>query len=201
MVRFMPIERLNALLVITPQSKYLDDARTWITRLDRAEGGQGSSMYVYYVQNGKAENMAEVLTQLFEGQAKANPGGEDNGDSMDTNAPPPLSQSSTPDAPAEGDAPAEPEPVLLTGDGEGASLAVGEVSIIADEENNALLIMATSADYEKVLKAIQKIDILPMQVLVEATIVEVTLEDELRYGLQWYFKSSIGGQKLRGGAV
>lgn len=198
MVRFMPIERLNALLVITPQSKYLDDARIWVERLDRAEGGQGSSMYVYYVQNGKAENMAEVLTQLFEGKAKAKTRGEEGGDSMDTNAPPPLSQPATPEAPAESQAPPEHEPMLLTSNGEGASLSVGEVSIIADEENNALLIMATPGDYEKVLKAVQKIDILPLQVLVEATIVEVTLEDELRYGLQWYFKSSAGGKKLRG---
>ena len=198
MMRFLPIERLNALLVITPQSKYLDDAQAWIERLDRAEGGQGSSMFVYYVQNGKAETMAEVLTQLFEGKAKPKTEGESgNGNgSMDTNAPPPLT-------PAEGEAPAaEPapaEPVLIGPGGEGTSLAVGEVSIIADEENNALLIMATATDYDKVLKAIQKIDILPLQVLVEATIVEVTLEDELRYGLQWFFKNSIGG--MRGLAV
>ncbi len=200
MVRFLPIERLNALLVITPQSKYLDDARTWIERLDRAEGGQGPSMYVYYVQNGKAETMAEVLTQLFEGKAK--PKAKEGEESMDTNAPPPLSSpaSSTapPPAPKEGEAPVGREPVLITPGGEGTSLAVGEVSIIADDENNALLIMATPTDYEKVLNAIHKIDILPMQVLVEATIVEVTLTDELRYGLQWFFKSSVGGMKARG---
>ncbi|SDS39582.1 general secretion pathway protein D [Pseudomonas oryzae] len=199
MVRFLPIERLNALLVITPQAKYLDDARSWIERLDRAEGGQGPSMYVYYVQNGKAENMAEILTQLFEGKAKPKTEGEKNANSMDTNAPPPLATTSgTEPQPREGEAPVGREPVLVTPGGEGASLAVGEVSIIADDENNALLIMATPGDYEKVLKAIQKVDILPLQVLVEATIVEVTLEDELRYGLQWFFKSSIGSKTLRG---
>ncbi|WP_300655369.1 secretin N-terminal domain-containing protein, partial [Pseudomonas sp.] len=68
MVRFLPIERLNALLVITPQAKYLDDARAWVERLDRTEGGQGPNMHIYHVQNGKAEHMAEILTQLFEGR-------------------------------------------------------------------------------------------------------------------------------------
>lgn len=199
MMRFMPIERLNALLVITPQAKYLDDARTWIERLDRAEGGQGPSMFVYYVQNGKAETMAEVLTQLFEGKAKPKTEGESGNGSMDTNAPAPLSPSAENGTPAEGETPPTPEPLLIGPGGEGTSLAVGEVSIIADEENNALLIMATPTDYDKVLKAIQKIDILPLQVLVEATIVEVTLEDELRYGLQWFFKNSVGG--MRGLAV
>lgn len=199
MVRFLPIERLNALLVITPQSKYLEDAHSWIERLDRAEGGQGPSMFVYYVQNGKAENMAEVLTQLFEGKAKPKSQGDEDSTSMDTNAPPPLATTSgTEPVPQEGEAPVGREPVLVTPGGEGSSLAVGEVSIIADEENNALLIMATPTDYEKVLKAIQKVDILPLQVLVEATIVEVTLTDELRYGLQWFFKSSVNGMKSRG---
>jgi general secretion pathway protein D len=72
-----------------------------------------------------------------------------------------------------------------------ANIDVGEVSIIADAENNALLIMSSTADYDNVYKAIQKLDVLPLQVLVEATIVEVTLKDELRYGLQWFFKNHL----------
>lgn len=196
MVRFLPIERLNALLVITPQAKYLDDARAWVERLDRAEGGQGPSMYVYHVQNGKAEHMAEILTQLFEGQRAAQEGEEgEEGGAMRGAEPEPA----TPDTPAaEGEAKAGRAPLLITPGGEGASLEVGEVSIIADDENNALLVMATPSDYEKVLQAIQKIDVLSLQVLVEATIVEVSLEDELRYGLQWFFKSSAGGKDARG---
>ncbi|ULG68421.1 secretin N-terminal domain-containing protein [Marinobacterium sediminicola] len=70
-VSFLPIERLNALLVITPQKKYLRDAGAWIRRLDRTEGAQGLGMYVYYVQNGRAENMAEMLDELFAGQRRS----------------------------------------------------------------------------------------------------------------------------------
>jgi general secretion pathway protein D len=184
MVRFLPIERLNALLVITPQAKYLGDARAWIERLDRAEGGQGAGMNVYHVQNGKAEHMAEILTQLFEGRQPS-----DTGDPAPTAPSPP-----TPAA----DGTTGSAPVLLGADGEGADLQVGEVSIIADDENNALLVMATPGDYEKVLQAIEKLDVMALQVLVEATIVEVSLEDELRYGLQWFFKGNIGSKDIRG---
>ncbi|ULG68420.1 type II secretion system protein GspD [Marinobacterium sediminicola] len=53
--------------------------------------------------------------------------------------------------------------------------------------------MASPTDYDKVYRAIQKLDVLPLQVLVEATIVEVSLEDELRYGLNWFFKSHLSG--------
>ena len=61
--------------------------------------------------------------------------------------------------------------------------------IIADEKNNALVILATPREYRSVLAALRKLDIRPLQVLIEATIAEVKLNDELRYGLQWFFKS------------
>lgn len=192
MVRFLPIERLNALLVITPQAKYLEDARAWVERLDRAEGGQGVSMHVYHVQHGKAETMAEILTQLFEGRSTTQD---------DQQGRPRRSEPGVPTREAaDGETEVEVgrEPVLIGPDGLGASLEVGEVSIIADDETNTLLVMATPSDYEKVLLAIQRLDVLSLQVLVEATIVEVALEDELRYGLQWFFKSSIDGKNVRG---
>lgn len=190
MVRFLPIERLNALLVITPQAKYLEDARAWVERLDRAEGGQGVSMHVYHVQNGKAEHMAEILTQLFEGRPEESEDGR-----LRANQ---LQAGQAPAAGAEGEVAAGRESQLLGPGGQGTNLDVGQVSIIADDETNTLLVMATPGDYKKVLQAIQRLDVLALQVLVEATIVEVNLEDELRYGLQWFFKSAIGGKTGRG---
>ncbi|PSJ41276.1 type II secretion system protein GspD [Zobellella taiwanensis] len=180
MVRYLPIERLNALLVITPQERYLTDARVWIERLDRAENPRGLNMYVYHVQNGKADHLAELLNQLFDSQRR------NRGDS-------PLPPAS---APGEEGAPLQ----IATGIN-AANLDVGEVSVIADTERNALVVMAASADYEKVEQAIKRLDQLPLQVLVEATIVEVSLEDELRYGLQWYFKNNLGGGRTGAGGL
>ncbi|MCC4264512.1 type II secretion system secretin GspD [Oceanimonas baumannii] len=179
MVRYLPIERLNALLVITPQERYLTDARVWIQRLDRAENPRGLNMYVYHVQNGKADHLAELLNQLFDSQRRNSAG-----------SPLPAAASNE-----------EGSPVQIATGINAANLDVGEVSVIADTERNALVVMAASADYEKVEQAIKRLDQLPLQVLVEATIVEVSLEDELRYGLQWYFKNSLGGGRTGVGAI
>ncbi len=74
--------------------------------------------------------------------------------------------------------------------GAGVALPAGDaVRIIADEKNNALVILATPREYRSVLAALKKLDIRPLQVLIEATIAEVKLNDELRYGLQWFFKT------------
>jgi len=193
-VRFLPIERLNALLVITPQKKYLTDAGTWIRRLDRTEAAQGLGMYVYYVQNGRAENLAEMLGNLFEGQRRSR-------QERDANQP---RQSAVPAAVQENGAAADDQATVTRAEATGvvpASLDVGDVDIIADAENNALLIMASPTDYDKVYRAIQRLDVLPLQVLVEATIVEVSLQDELRYGLNWFFKSHISNSSRGVGTI
>ena len=59
--------------------------------------------------------------------------------------------------------------------------------IVADNRNNALLVYATSAEYELVAAALERLDIVPLQVFIEATIAEVTLNDTLKYGLEWFF--------------
>ena len=72
----------------------------------------------------------------------------------------------------------------------------GEVRVVADRENNALLILATPAGYDKIEAALKKLDTAPRQVLIEVTIAEVTLTDELKYGLEWVFNNARGNGGL-----
>ncbi|HLJ64733.1 MAG TPA: type II secretion system protein GspD, partial [Stellaceae bacterium] len=58
-----------------------------------------------------------------------------------------------------------------------------------DEKNNTLVFFARPRDYQMIEDALKRIDVAPLQVLIEATIAEVTLNDNLQYGLQWFFKS------------
>lgn len=179
MVRFVTIDRLNALIVITPQKKYLADAKDWIERLDRADVTSGLNMYVYRVQNGRADHLADLLSQLFADRAQTL-GRSSSGSGFRSPSPMNAAQA--------GAAAVSNATLSLRGLGD-ASADVGDVKIISDSENNSLVIMATRADYAKITSAIRRLDVLPLQVLVEATIVEVSLTDELSYGLQWFFKN------------
>ncbi len=184
-VRVVPIERLNAMLVVSPQAKYLEQARIWVERLDRpGKGGSGGQrLYVYPVQNGKAENLATLLNDAFSKkgtQVRITP-----------------SASLAPGAkPAEIKS-AEPTPAVSKIES-GPADSVGlpqDVRVIADKDNNALLILASPADYESIEAAIRKLDVAVRQVLIEVTIAEITLKDELKYGLEWYFKN---GPRING---
>src|SRR5688572_15533223 len=64
-IEFLPIQRLNAILVITPQEAYIDQAQSWIQRLDRGMEADRRQLYVYFVQNGRAKELAEIVGEAL----------------------------------------------------------------------------------------------------------------------------------------
>jgi hypothetical protein len=74
----------------------------------------------------------------------------------------------------------------------GGAGAESRIRIIANRRNNALLVYATPSEYTAIEGMLRKLDIIPLQVLIEATIAEVTLNDALNYGTQFYL-----GNKFR----
>lgn len=79
---------------------------------------------------------------------------------------------------------------------------MAKVKIISDDANNALVIIANSEEYARIQRVLRELDVLPLQVLIEATIVEVELKDDLQYGIEWYLSNNQhaaqGGQALKG---
>ncbi len=188
-VRVIPIERLNALLVVTTQPKYLDLARTWVDRLDQIGGTSGGTrFFVYTVRNGKAENLAQLLSELFASRTAT------------VTRTPTLAPGSRPAeirSPGMGTttgtttttvtASAAPVASSFQIPGSGGTTA-SEVRVIADKDTNSLLILATPTDYEIIEGALRKLDVIPRQVLVEVFLAEVTLSDDLSFGIEWFIK-------------
>jgi len=202
-VRVLPIERVNGVLVITHRPDHIDVIQNLIKEFDWGlEGSSGRRLFVYELQNGKAENIASVLQQIF-GQ-KELVGSSSNelavpGAASDVfrradvvTRPPPLpGQSSaarvvSPSARVSSAAAADSSE---SGDGIAAE-SQGEITIIADQDNNAILVMASQQDYHAIEATIRRLDISPRQVLIEATIAEVTLSDGLAYGVRWFLEKS-----------
>ncbi|MEP7247367.1 MAG: type II secretion system protein GspD, partial [Gammaproteobacteria bacterium] len=73
-----------------------------------------------------------------------------------------------------------------------SSMEAGSLKIVPSEENNSLLILASPSEFGVIEAALKRLDVLPIQVLIEASIAEVTLTDEIKYGLQWSFKGGDG---------
>ncbi|MGI9212360.1 MAG: type II secretion system protein GspD, partial [Methylococcaceae bacterium] len=87
--------------------------------------------------------------------------------------------------------------------GRGSAVAdLGTAKIVADPSNNALIIIAKAQEFKEIEAVIKELDVMPLQVLIDATVVEVTLSGSLQYGLEWYFNHGQGvallGQKTLG---
>ncbi|MGH8580932.1 MAG: type II secretion system secretin GspD [Gammaproteobacteria bacterium] len=190
MARFIPIERLNSVLIVTSQAKYLDEISGWMGRLDRSDGKAGQRLHVYYVQNGKASDLAATLNGVFgTGPSQgAFPGAE-----VAPGLEPATIESEEPQEEGQRRGAAEQQPVSASE----LTLPSGStVRIIPDVVNNALVVFSSAADYQMIESALKKLDIIPLQVLIEASIIEVTLTDNLRYGVEWFFRNKIGGEAV-----
>lgn len=182
-MRFMPISRLNAVLAIGSDTRQIQEVGNWVNRLDHGEAS-GTQFYVYYLKHSSAEDLAKILNETY---ADAS-GGSSAGPSLGSAS---TSLSATPQAAdggegggvppggAGGAGAATPEPTPTTS---------GPVKIVASKANNALLIRATPEVYESIEATLQRLDTAPWQVLIEATIAEVALNDALRYGVEAFFQ-------------
>ena len=211
LVRLIAMDRLNGILAVSTQRQYLDDVKRWIEVLDREGQSSERRIYVYRVQNGRSADLARVLANAFGGRGSGSMGSSDasrdsrlnaqSGPARDGLGSPPAG---TPGAPttafgqpaqtgvsSAGDtmnAPANPN---NTGGAGPTSVDINtedlHAKVSSDEANNAIVVYATPRDYAVVEDALRKLDVAPNQVMIEAAIVEVTLNDELQYGVQWQF--------------
>ncbi len=204
MFRFMPLQGQNAVLVITPQPRYLNEAKTWIERLD-AGGGEGTRLYTYEVLYMKATDLAEQLSQVFGGSYSASSGGNAGPPSLMPGLEPVQIRSINTPAPDAADPVARSKAAdraaqagqagnrgRAGGSGEGIAVGGGDdVSVSAVEESNALLVRATPAQWESIRSTIERLDTMPLQVHIEAQVVEVALRGKLSYGVNWFFEQAV----------
>jgi general secretion pathway protein D len=192
MIRFVPNKRLNAVLVISSRAKYLRDASAWISKLDTLAETNESRLHVYNVQNRTASELAKVLQSVYRT--------ENGGRVAVESAVAPKLEPVAVEAPAQGDvteriastapAPTAPSPAGdETGAGPGSEEQNAGVRLVADDSNNSLLVVSTDAEFERMLEVLQDIDSMPNQVLLEAVIAEVSLDDDLKFGVRWAFGS------------
>jgi general secretion pathway protein D len=241
LVRVIPMERVNAVLVVSAQRKYIDDARRLFQLVDRARAVTARSWHVYYVQNGQSGDLANLLQRAFNPHG----GGSDTGAGAGSTAPgqeqsrisgsAATGQQESGGFNSSGQGPGGQSAgmpgagsTMGSGLGTGSSGGVGgnsgpggqqvggagsgndlpmplaesdslsqqddtsgpnAIRIIANRKNNAILYYATADEASTIEGMLHKIDIVPLQVRIDATIAEVTLNDNLKYGTQFYFQN------------
>jgi general secretion pathway protein D len=235
-LKIIPMERVNAVLVVSSQRRFIEDARRLFQLVDKTRRSTARTWHVYYVQNSDADDLANMLQRAFNpkeaqsekasgagstapghNQAKISDSGQSgfnnnnqsgglggtpggggiggtpggglgggtpgssggtgtptdqsggNGGGGDNDLPMPVEETDSLSAPAEEN--------------------TNTIRIIPNRKNNAILYFATADEANTIEGMLHKIDVVPLQVRIDATIAEVTLNDNLKYGTQFYFKN------------
>ena len=199
LVRIVPVKRLNSLLIVTPRSHYLDTLGVWIERLDSVPDSKFEKrIFVYPVQNTSARRISELLNGLYAdelGVVTTMESGADGGGGV---APgmsgvsigggsSGISAGSNND---ERDMGGKIMSIGAMSDSRGPSM-MEDVRVVADDDNNALMIYSTGKQFDMIKTALEQLDTVATQVIIEASILEVTLNDSLEYGLEWTFSNGL----------
>ncbi len=256
-IRVVPMERINSVLLVSSQARYIDQARRVYALVERGRRQTLRSWNVYYLQNSRSNDIAYVLQQAFTpNKVTAQPspravgstapgrgsrqsgfnggddsggggfgggggggiggggglggGGRGGGGGLGSRGGGGLGSSSGGGGLGQQSAAAQPDPAqnpanpLLGGldptggsGGGGGGGSAGDdansIRIIPNGQNNAILLYATAPERDTIEAMLRKIDILPLQVRIDATVAEVTLNDSLQYGTQFFFRAGING--------
>jgi general secretion pathway protein D len=155
-------------------------------------------VFVYYVENVKAKELAPTLTEIF-GKPGEGPARVERRD-----VPPTSSLYPGTGAPAPGSSAPVVAVVATPGDLE-PNVVEGQVKVVADEPNNALIVTTFPRNWPLIEDTIRKLDRTPKQVLIEVLVAEVGLTDENRLGIEWAIRSqrdvTVGGTPYNVGSV
>lgn len=182
------IGRINALLVTAPATRGFDEVGRWVAILDAESQQQVEQLFMYRVKNLPALELAATLTQVFEEEEEPAPVGlqtEDELAAIERRVNLDLVDNSETGDGGDEAQPAAPTPAPVESAAQTVVSADLQVRIVADEATNALLVRASARDYRQLLTTISQLDTAPLQVMVNAVIAQVTLNDETRFGVDW----------------
>ena len=224
LVKFQPISRSNAILVVAAKPEYLRTAAKWIARLDSPDT-VSAGVEVYKVRYGDAKQIVQTLDDIFlrgaggSADSATNQIAPSSGaaaltttERLTGGAP---SNSSASNGSAAGANPARAQTASASpfgglptaaafgnafapagGDQSGAVLP--GVRITADTTNNTVVVYASAANYRIIERTLNQLDRPKLQVAIEVTIAEVTLNDQLDYGVQFFLSNGAVSNTLTG---
>ena len=168
-ITFTPITRINSLLAVSSIPNIFEKVEGWLKELDKIPmEGTKYSVFVYHVQNAKAKDLAEVLKQIYVTTKEKKSEFKEKVAEQVPRGTKPL--------------PAAPSAPPSTST-EGGGVPEGEINVVVDETNNALVVRSFARDYKGILETIKKLDIYPRQVLIEILLADIVLTDNAELGI------------------
>jgi general secretion pathway protein D len=191
-VQMIGLDRWRQVLVFAAEKKWIQRVRYWIEMLDEPEQGDERRYFIYFPENSRALDLMQTLQNIMglSGGSRAAGQAEEKDFSRSLYTPAGGSGGSSGSEKADTSGNANSQDNGKTKD----SVKDRVSGLAVDETRNALIVYAKADEYKAIEGLLHQLDIMPPQVLIEATVAEVTLVDDLKYGLEWYLKNTARSQ-------
>ncbi|MEC7640767.1 MAG: type II secretion system secretin GspD [Nitrospinota bacterium] len=190
-LNFLPLNRLNSILVVNAFKSILPTIEFWIAKLDKPMVERQISTFVYYVQNGEATKLAQLLNAIFKDEKKEKRSKAARANTLLRKKPKTASASEKGKAAqAAGAKKGTKRPKLMVKGGVEEKLE-GELAIIADKDTNSLIIRTNPRNYPPIVELLKKLDLMPKQVFIEVLILDLTLDKQVQSGLEWALEGKV----------
>ncbi|BDX07686.1 type II secretory pathway protein [Planctobacterium marinum] len=156
-VLLVPLGHIGAIAVFASSEESLERVRYWANVLDRPSQGENAQYFIYAPKYARAKDLGESIQGLL-GISTTKVNTESTGNNAKN---------------------------LASGRAASASASIAGLSFVVDERTNNLIFNTTGDRYLKLLPLLQKLDVLPKQILLEVMIAEVTLTDNFKFGVEF----------------
>ncbi len=191
-LKFIAISRLNTVLVVSSNPEHFQRVEALIRQMDVPSEQAEPQIYIYFVKNGEAKQLSDLLKSIFGEKGKRTAKKETLRRPTNPLARDYVQQKKQQSEKAKSAKPIKPAVTTSTGRApETTGSLRGEVNITADEVRNALIIEAVPRDYRIVERVLGRLDVLPRQVLIEVMVAEITLDKKRELGIEWSYTRNV----------
>jgi general secretion pathway protein D len=184
----VPLEQIGAVALFAADELYIERVQFWANKLDQPSQGSARSYFIYHPRYARASDLGASVGALFgQQQGTAN-------QTRDTQSAQPAAMN-TPNAPANS---ANVRPGAGPQGGADMQISTEDLMMTVDSRSNSIIFYTTGKKYQSVLPMVKRLDVMPKQILLEATIAEVTLTDEFAMGVEFAIRNGMLGYGTSG---
>jgi len=168
---FVPLPQIGAVTVFAATKTLYDRVQFWTKTIDKPSEGDVKQYYVFHPRYARASDIGDSLTPLL------NASGGNASAALKTNS---AANANDKKGQSTGQ---------LTKTTRQQGVSNGKMTLVVDNRSNALIFYSTGTDYKNIIPLINKLDVLPKQVMIDVVVAEVTLTDNFKYGVEWALKN------------
>lgn len=181
----VPVKHLNSIIAVLPDENAKKILIEWAKRLDVPESaGTEEKLFIYYPLYTRASELVEAVKRLYTAQLSSSPFGTYSLSVSPTSQPQTL-KPLEPKTSSPISSPTQEKPASSI------SFSMESLKISSDDKRNIVMVISSPSTYKLLLELFKALDKPPRQVLIETVIAEVTLKDDLKYGVEWYIKNKM----------